>query len=193
MTDAFDDDLFQSLMQDVAPIKQDTHAPQTARANAQRLADRQAEAQTIGQQASMPFSFEDVPLCDPDDFLSYKKDGVQDGVFRKLRLGKYEIQARLDLHKKRLPQAAEAIWAFLQQCQTLDARSVLIVHGKGKHLNPPALLKSHIAHWLPELEDVLCFHSAQPQHGGTGALYVLLRKNAQKKMENRERHLNHRA
>ena len=35
-------------------------------------------------------------------FLEYKKDGVQDGVFRKLRLGKYPITAKLDLHRRTL-------------------------------------------------------------------------------------------
>ncbi|CSC64489.1 smr/muts family protein [Vibrio cholerae] len=33
-----------------------------------------------------------------------------------------------------------------------------------------------------------CAHSAQRLHGGTGAVYVLLRKSAEKKAENRERH-----
>jgi hypothetical protein len=36
---------------------------------------------------------------------------------------------------------------------------------------------------------VQAFHSAQPQHGGTGAVYVLLRKSEEKKQENRERFL----
>jgi hypothetical protein len=35
---------------------------------------------------------------------------------------------------------------------------------------------------------VLAFHSAQRHHGGYGACYVLLRKNAEKRQDNRERH-----
>jgi hypothetical protein len=50
-------------------------------------------------------------------------------------------------------------------------------------------LKGYVQHWLQELEEVQAFHSAQPVHGGTGAVYVLLRKNLQKKRENRERFL----
>ena len=42
---------------------------------------------------------------------------------------------------------------------------------------------------LPSLPVVMAFHSAQKHHGGAGALYVLLKKNAEKKQENRERHL----
>ena len=41
--------------------------------------------------------------------------------------------------------------------------------------------------WLQELEPVQAFHSAQPAQGGTGAVYVLLAKSAEKKRENRER------
>ena len=41
--------------------------------------------------------------------------------------------------------------------------------------------------WLRELDVVQAFNSAQPQHGGTGAVYVLLRKSEEKKRENRER------
>ncbi|GAK86939.1 hypothetical protein JCM19238_4548 [Vibrio ponticus] len=41
---------------------------------------------------------------------------------------------------------------------------------------------------LTQINDVQCVHSAQRFHGGTGAVYVLLRKSDDKKLENRERH-----
>jgi DNA-nicking Smr family endonuclease len=66
---------------------------------------------------------------------------------------------------------------------------VIILHGKGDR-NPDkiALLKSHLAIWLPQLEQVMAFHSAQPQHGGSGAVYIMLRKGDSSKQNNRERH-----
>ena len=132
-------------------------------------------------------------MLKPEDFIEFKQDGVQDSVYRKLRLGKYEIQARLDLHKKTLKQAREDMIRFLHQCQQLDIRTLIIVHGKGKRSNPPALLKSYVAYWLENISDVLCCHTALKQHGGTGAVYVLLKKSVTQKQENRERHLNHRS
>ena len=75
----------------------------------------------------------------------------------------------------------------------LDIRTVMIVHGKGERSNPPALMKSYVTTWLEQISDVLCFHSAQRQHGGTGALYVMLKKSPEKKAETRERHLNRRS
>lgn len=65
---------------------------------------------------------------------------------------------------------------------------LLIVHGRGERSTPPALMKSFVSHWLTQISEVQCAHSAQRLHGGTGAVYVLLRKSAEKKAENRERH-----
>ena len=40
--------------------------------------------------------------------------------------------------------------------------------------NAIGVLKGYVNQWLRDLEPVQAFHSAQPQHGGTGAVYVLL-------------------
>ena len=69
-----------------------------------------------------------------------------------------------------------------------DIRCLLILHGKGERSTPRALLKSHVSAWLPQLPAVMAMHSAERRHGGSGALYVLLRKSERKKAENRERH-----
>ncbi len=98
------------------------------------------------------------------------------------------MQARLDLHRKSLKEARDEVLKFLRQCQRLDVRTVIIVHGKGERSTPPALMKSFVAAWLEQIQEVMCFHSAQRYHGGTGAVYVMLRKSAAKKLENRERH-----
>ena len=66
----------------------------------------------------------------------------------------------------------------------------MIVHGRGEkkaEKEQSAILKGCVNHWLQELDAVQAFHSAQPQHGGTGAAYVLLRKSEQQKQVNRER------
>jgi len=55
-------------------------------------------------------------------------------------------------------------------------RCLLITHGKGAQSNPPARIKSYVNHWLQQVENVIAFHSAIPKHGGTGSVYVLLKK-----------------
>lgn len=129
-----------------------------------------------------------IPLVDPHAELSFMRPGVQTGVFRKLRRGEYALDARLDLHGLKLEQARTGLWNFVRECLAHDLRSGLILHGRGIERKPPALLKSCVALWLPQLEEVLAFHSAPAHLGGTGATCVLLRKSERAKRENFEVH-----
>ncbi|MCW8332906.1 DNA endonuclease SmrA [Vibrio paucivorans] len=181
-------DLFKQMMGDVKPIKQDTaELKKTHTVSDSQLAKRQA-ATWLSEQDPEYLSVDHAEMLKPEDIIEFKKDGVQEGVYRKLRLGKYPIQAKLDLHRRTLKEARDDVVGFLKQCIQLDIRTVLIVHGRGEKSNPPALMKSYVASWLNQIKDVQCVHSAQRFHGGTGAVYVLLRKSADKKLENRERH-----
>ncbi|USD40476.1 DNA endonuclease SmrA [Vibrio sp. SCSIO 43135] len=181
-------DLFKQMMGDVKPIKQDTaELKKTHTVSDSQLAKRQA-AIWLSEQDPEYLSVDHAEMLKPEDIIEFKKDGVQEGVYRKLRLGKYPIQAKLDLHRRTLKEARDDVVGFLKQCIQLDIRTVLIVHGRGEKSNPPALMKSYVASWLNQIKDVQCVHSAQRFHGGTGAVYVLLRKSADKKLENRERH-----
>ena len=127
-------------------------------------------------------------MLDPYYYLEFKRPGVQNGVFRKLKQGKYLYEARLDLHRMTVEQARKEVFDFIKTAMGYDLRSLIIIHGKGSHSDTnAALLKSYVNHWLPDIDDVQAFCSAQKQHGGLGAVYVLLKKSDQKKQENRER------
>ncbi|WP_232347311.1 DNA endonuclease SmrA [Edwardsiella ictaluri] len=117
-----------------------------------------------------------------------KREGIQDGVYRKLRLGKYALQAVLDLHRHTLIEARTALLQFVADCIARDVRTALVLHGKGERSQPQALLKSYVSAWLPQIPDVMAIHSADRRHGGSGALYILLRKSERRKADNRERH-----
>jgi len=123
-----------------------------------------------------------------NDVLEYKKDGVQHGVYRKLRLGQYVIEARLDLHRKTVEETRREVWQFIKDCIKYGLRTVIILHGKGdRNQNQEAIIKTYVNKWLSEIDEVLAFHSPQRHHGGTGAVYVLLKKSDQEKRDNRER------
>ena len=129
-----------------------------------------------------------LKLLSPHDILEFKRPGIQHGVFKNLRLGKYTIDARLDLHRLSIEQARTAVSQFIADCVSHDIRCALINHGKGVERQPqPALLKSCVNHWLPQLKEVMAFYSAQKQHGGVGATYVLLKKSDKKKQETAEK------
>lgn len=181
-------DLFLKMMGDVKPIENDTaiHHKKHSTTEAQRA--KKEAAVTLIEADEDYLSIDHAPMLKPSDVIAYKKDGVQEGVFKKLRLGKYPIQAKLDLHRKSLKDGREDVISFLRKSVRMDIRTVLIVHGKGERANPPALMKSFVASWLLQLKEVQCVHSAQQFHGGTGAVYVLLRKSASQKLETKERH-----
>ncbi|GAM77864.1 hypothetical protein JCM19241_4528 [Vibrio ishigakensis] len=175
-------------MGDVKPLQQDTALHKKTHQVDQNHLERRQAAVSLEEELPEYLTLDNAPMLKPDDIIEYKKSGVQDGVFKKLRLGKYPIQAKLDLHRKSLTQARDEVVHFLKQSLRMEARTLLLVHGKGHNSNPPALIKSYVAFWLKQIDEVLCAHSAQPFHGGSGAVYVMLKKNPEKKLENREHH-----
>lgn len=151
--------------------------------------ERQRSAVARAVKDSNPLTSDMVEPLTAQDVLTWQRPGIQHGVFRKLRLGQYPIEARLDLHRMTVEQARREVFGFIGDCVRYGLRSVIILHGKGER-NPDGIaqLKSYLAKWLPELDDVMAFHSAQKHHGGTGAVYVMVRKGDRDKQHNRELH-----
>jgi DNA-nicking Smr family endonuclease len=129
-----------------------------------------------------------VEFVHPQEILSFKRGGVQNGVFRKLQAGAYPIEATLDLHLLSLEQARVEVFAFVKDCARYEVRTALVNHGKGgRSEQSQAKMKSYVARWLPLFPEILAFHSAQGFHGGTGAVYILFCKSQQAKERTRER------
>ncbi|WP_258807199.1 DNA endonuclease SmrA [Pseudidiomarina sp. CB1] len=191
MRDDFSDEFaeFRQQMADVKPIENNDVVPVKKRKpSAAQEARRQAAERQLEDDINY-LSMEFVDLVEPEELVEFRRDGVQHGVFKRLKRGDYGIEASLDLHHHSLRQAREALFDFIQLCHRRGVRSAIVVHGMGRHSKPhPALLKSYVVKWLKQLEPVMAFNSAQRHHGGAGSVYVMLRKNAEQKHENRERH-----
>jgi DNA-nicking Smr family endonuclease len=105
---------------------------------------------------------------------------------RELARGRALIDAALDLHGLTQAEAHEALRGFLRHSQARGARLVIVVTGKGGPLDEPGgwaqergVLRRLAPHWLrePDLRTVvLGFEEAGRAHGGSGALYVRLRR-----------------
>ena len=128
-----------------------------------------------------------INVVDPYDFLEFARPGVQHGVYKNLRQGKYEVQSRLDLHRHTVEQARVALWDFVEGCQKHGVRCALVTHGKGEGREQPARLKSCVNHWLRQIDNVLAIHSAQKQHGGVGSTYILIKKNSLARLSTSEK------
>ncbi len=176
-------------MGDVKPLSTDKKVTLTSDQKDQINAEaRRLAAVEKSQQQNDGLSGDYATPVSPHDILEFKRPGIQHGVYKNLRMGKYTIDARLDLHRLSVEQARTAVSQFVSDCVTHDIRCALITHGKGLERQPqPALLKSCVNHWLPQMSSVLAFHSAQKHHGGVGATYVLLKKSEKKKLDTAEK------
>jgi DNA-nicking Smr family endonuclease len=186
---------FLTEMQDVAKIEQGTHVLNETKRSAKKQINNTIN-NGVRQQAATQETLQDdnhlsadyVQMVLPSDYLEFRRDGVALGVYRRLRQGKYDIEARLDLHKKSVEQARNELFQFIKDCQTYGVRTAIVLPGKGERsVEVKALLKSHVNNWLPCIDEVLAFCSAQQHHGGVGAVYVLIKKSDEEKQRNREK------
>ncbi len=119
----------------------------------------------------------EVTEVDGGEILSFCRDGIQKNVFKKLRSGGYRISDELDLHGSSIKQAKEILVYYLQEAVQFEGCCIRIIHGKGLSSGKQkSVLKTYINHWLSEHERVLAFHSAKVKDGGTGAVYLLLKR-----------------
>lgn len=117
--------------------------------------------------------------------------GLDGSTLRRLKSGKAEPQATLDLHGLTQVQAHARLGTFLHRAHEQGLRCVLVVTGKGSP--GPAtegwgalpdgrgggVLRTAVPRWLHEGEikrHVSGFAEAHVRHGGGGALYVYLRR-----------------
>jgi DNA-nicking Smr family endonuclease len=91
--------------------------------------------------------------------------------------GQIRPEAALDLHGHTLAKAHAALHRFIARMQGHGAHCVIVITGRGAQDGPT--LRAEVPRWLnePALRKlILGFSEAQPQDGGAGALYVLLRR-----------------
>ena len=171
--DADDAALFRDAVKGVKPLKgSGRHLPERAPPPPRPLQFEADEQEALRE-------MRDGPLPDVGEELSFRGEGIQDTVFRRLRRGTYRMDAELDLHGMRADEAKLAIVRFLADARDRSLRCVRIIHGKGlRSKGDGPVLKQRLDGWLRNRKDVLAFCSARREHGGTGAVYVLLRAGA---------------
>lgn len=169
-----DTDSFRSLVGDVRPIRQDRVMP-ARRAPAPRATQRERDEREVVD--ALMTHEPDPEWLETGDELGFVREGLRPVILRRLRRGDYTVEDELDLHGLNVAGAREALAQFLAEARARGLRCVRIVHGKGRG-SPGRLpvLKNKVALWLRRRDDVLAYGSARPVDGGTGAVYVLLRR-----------------
>jgi DNA-nicking Smr family endonuclease len=132
-----------------------------------------------------------VPTPGPEGFAAEGATPLPHGLDKRtaerLRRGQMVIEARIDLHGMRQDEAHRALLSLIDRADRGRLRCLLVITGKGirraedHDFRPEAIgvLKHAVPRWLAEpalRPRILAVAPAQPRHGGSGALYVLLRR-----------------
>ncbi|MFV0367680.1 MAG: Smr/MutS family protein [Hyphomicrobiaceae bacterium] len=133
------------------------------------------------------------PLAHPTGHKSPPLADFDRKAVRRIRSGRIEIEARIDLHGMRQDEAHSSLRAFLRSSQARGLRWVLVITGKGSrdttqedydlsmpihHRSDRGVLRRSVPRWLaePELRSlVVSYTTSALHHGGEGALYIQLR------------------
>jgi DNA-nicking Smr family endonuclease len=133
-------------------------------------ADRHAVLQeSLG--ATSPFE----PVEEAGDALLFRRPGLAEAVFRKLRRGQYRTDGEVDLHGMTAAMVEPVLRDFLADAIHHRARVLRVIHGKGlRSGNRGPVLKLVASNYLQRVGSVLAFASAREVDGGSGAILVLL-------------------
>ena len=113
----------------------------------------------------------------PADFRVGETAGIDKSSARRLQRGQLQIEDRLDLHGLSQEQAHKQLIRFINQGVQKNFRHVLIITGKGREGH--GILRQQVPLWLkdtPLRQHINAISYAQPQDGGTGALYIRLKR-----------------
>lgn len=166
------DDLaeFRNYAKDIKPLTQNSHTPVPRKKSTKKIKIKKEIEIDIKLSDSQYF-----PEITSDEIIEFSRPGLQHKILRQLKQGQFPIETVLDLHGMTSQQASAALIQFIDHCQKQNFRSVKIIHGKGRRETLP-ILKNKINQWLRQLPMILAFHSAKPNDGGAGAVYILLKK-----------------
>ena len=105
--------------------------------------------------------------------------GVDKRTAQRLKRGKLDVEARLDLHGLTQAEAHRRLDHFLAEAYDTGIRTAIIITGKGRDSEHGGILRQMVPRWLnqpPNRGRVVAISEAQPKDGGTGALYVRVKK-----------------
>jgi DNA-nicking Smr family endonuclease len=105
--------------------------------------------------------------------------GIDKRQGERFRRGQLPIEGKIDLHGRTQNEAHDALLHFIERAYKAGKRNLLVITGKGMTQSKSGILKAIVPRWLNEpvfRRLVLAISQARPEHGGEGALYVLLKR-----------------
>lgn len=182
-------ELWRSTMADVHPLRRkrrrDTEVADVPVLEVEPMAPApKAKSRPVTAARPTPPAPRLQPVASPPDLAPGDNAGVDRRTATRLRRGKLDVEARLDLHGHGRESAHRALNAFIQSSTAAGRRCVLVVTGKGSRDGGIGVIRAAVPQWLnlaPLREHILSYNAARPQDGGEGAIYILLRRKREKK------------
>ena len=166
--------LFREAVRDVRRLRATTPLPAKPKPVPQARFKR-ADEKAVLKESLLPVA--DPAALETGDELSFRRQGVPETVLRKLRRGEYVVEAEIDLHGLIAVETRAVLREFIANAVARNLTCVRIIHGKGRRSGPRGpVLKNVVNLWLRQSDPVTAFGSARGVDGGSGAVYVLLRK-----------------
>jgi DNA-nicking Smr family endonuclease len=100
---------------------------------------------------------------------------------KKIAKGRVVIEGRIDLHGLTQSEAYGLLLGFLQRAHLRKLRHVLVITGKGSSFGSDGVLRQAVPLWFvtPAFRILVSgYEDAARNHGGTGAIYVRMRREA---------------
>lgn len=168
-------DAFREAMRGVRRLPRTEKAPQTRPKPPPRARFTRADQVEVLRESLLPPA--DEATLESGDELSFRRPHVPQSVLLQLRRGRFAVDAEIDLHGMTGAECKAALRHFIAEAVERRMSCVRVIHGKGRRSGPRGpVLKNVVNHWLQRADDVLAFGSARSVDGGSGAVYVLLRK-----------------
>ena len=104
---------------------------------------------------------------------------------KRLKSGAIQPDVTLDLHGHTLDAAYDRLMSGLAQARAMDARTILLVTGKPRPVDPAdrghtrGAIRAKVLDWLAASSHhsaIAAVRRAHIRHGGDGALYIVLRR-----------------
>jgi DNA-nicking Smr family endonuclease len=175
------DELFRAAVTGVVPIplEERNHAGGRLPIPPANAALRD-DAEALAELSDLVAGITAFDVSDTDEHVEGMVIGLDPRIVRRLRAGEFASQAHFDLHGLTADEAKPAVLEFVRRSWTAGLRCVLLIHGRGR--NSPdrrPVLKDALKRWLTRGDLgklVLAFATARACDGGSGAMYVLLRR-----------------
>lgn len=176
-------ELWRHVAQTVRPIKSRRRAAQPNDEAPSAPAAKAKTAKAAASPAPAPKQPPPTP-AKPHELTHGLSHGIDRRQAERFRKGKLPIEGKIDLHGRTQQDAHDDLLAFLRRAHASGKRTLLVVTGKGMTTSKTGILRQAVPRWLNEPSFralVLAFDYAEPQHGGEGALYVLLKRVREKR------------